>query len=81
MTCPPYWVATRSYTARCPGGKVGCSVTATRQGKSFISEPDAARLARLAAKHAAEEALKCYPENPDDPNLEINYPAGCNFVI
>lgn len=61
-TCDPacvFFVATVSYTARCPAGMVGAPVTRTEQRSSRISEEHAHTLARLAAIEAAEAALCC----------------------
>jgi hypothetical protein len=55
----PFWVATRTYTARCPEGKVGDPVTITRQYRSYISLHDAETRALCLAKREAETEIVC----------------------
>jgi hypothetical protein len=57
--CLPYYVATRTYTARCTGDLSGESVTKTVQAKSTISEAHARSEALRLAKEQAEAELVC----------------------
>lgn len=59
--CPttPFWVATETYTAECPAGKVGVPVTVTRQARSYRSMEEARALALCHAKREAEAELQC----------------------
>ena len=57
--CRPFWVATKSYTARCGEGTEGPSVTITQQYKSFVSLDHAKSEALRIAKEKARAALVC----------------------
>lgn len=57
--CRKFWIATRSFTARCAEGKEGDSVTVTQQYKSYISLQHAESEARRIARARAEAALTC----------------------
>ena len=76
VCCRDWWVATKSYTARCPVGRTGSPVTVTRQYRSLVSLEDAEIQAEKLAKREAEAELVCLfsstqcaqppcPEHPD----------------
>ncbi len=57
--CAPFWVATRSHTARCPEGYTGASVTVTRSFTSYLSLNHAEQQAAALAKRDATAQLHC----------------------
>lgn len=72
LTCAPGWVnAERSFTAECPAGQHGASVTATVEAGEFVSmvsQEDADDLALTAAEAAAEGEIVC---DLDFQNVEV----------
>lgn len=57
--CAPFWVATRTYTARCLNGQSGEQVRVTKQYKSTISLEHANTEALRLAKAEAESQIVC----------------------
>ena len=70
-TADPFWVSTQSYTATCPEGKTGPSVTRSATYKSFISMADAINHASALA--AAEADLVCVEEPAIDDIINVYF--------
>lgn len=86
--CQPFWVATRTYTARCTDGKSGDPVRVTRQYKSTISLNHAHAEALRLAKEEAEAQIvctwnftACIPSGVEDPpEICVEYKSMISFV-
>jgi subtilisin-like proprotein convertase family protein len=63
LNCAPSWTATESYTASCPVGTLGQSVTQSATYTSFISLLDAQTQATALAQAAAIAMLSCNSSN------------------
>lgn len=63
LTCQVVYTSTRQYTATCPAGTTGASVTRSATATSQVSQNDADTLAYNAAKADAEAALVCDGDN------------------
>lgn len=71
LNCIPVYTATESFTARCPLGSFGNSVTKSATRQSAISQADAVRLATEAAQEEAEAEIDCTLSN-NAQNIVIN---------
>jgi hypothetical protein len=63
LNCVTQYTSTEQYTATCPVGSVGQSVTKSASATSLVSQADADAQALAAAKAAAEAELDCGGSN------------------
>ena len=71
LNCTQLFTSTQSYTASCPTGSLGSSVTKSATATSLVSQEEADASALAAAKALAEAALDCYDSNNGQP-ITIN---------
>lgn len=71
LTCAQVFTSSQSYTAQCPTGTFGPSVTKSATASSFISQADADALALSTATDLANAELTCDLSNNDQP-ITIN---------
>ena len=72
LTCIPSFTATESFTASCPAGLAGPSVTKTVTFTSLINQQDAQANALAEAQALAQAALVCVCANTNTTKTIIN---------